>query len=298
MRTLPLALATVLGGALFLATNGFAQDLATEANPSAETSPPTDVAAPEPANIQAELTAVVQRIRAKLKEGFRNEADFAAELGELDSLMVKHAGSDLEDVAQIGDLKARFYIEVLEDYASGIAHLETVARDFPDSDIAAEIPTRIAELKSQQAREAITAVGQPFPPFKETGTDGSTVDLAAYKGKIVLIDFWATWCGPCIEEIPVVLETHKKFRDQGFEVIGISLDQDSDALAAFVKKHQLSWPQICDGLGWKSKLAQANGIQSIPATLLLDRDGIILAKNLRGDRLPREVESALAKTAD
>lgn len=105
---------------------------------------------------------------------------------------------------------------------------------------------------------------------------------------------WATWCGPCIAELPNVKATYEKFHDSGFEIIGISLDQDRDALTGFVKQQGLAWPQYFDGKGWSNKLAARNGIQSIPATFLLDREGRIVAMNRRGSALAEAVAQQLA----
>src|SRR2546428_11372592 len=84
------------------------------------------------------------------------------------------------------------------------------------------------------------------PDVKFTAVDGREVDLAKLKGKVVLVDFWATWCGPCVGEVPHVVETYKKFHDKGFEIVGISLDQNKDALVNFTKSHGMTWPQYFD----------------------------------------------------
>jgi len=119
--------------------------------------------------------------------------------------------------------------------------------------------------------------------------------LSEYKGKVVLVDFWATWCGPCVGELPNVLEAYKKHHDAGFEILGISLDSDKAKLTAFIKQKEMPWKQYFDGKGWQTKLAQEYGINSIPATYLLDREGKIIARNLRGEALGEEVAKALAK---
>lgn len=133
--------------------------------------------------------------------------------------------------------------------------------------------------------------------IKFTSLDGKEVDLAAMKGKVILIDFWATWCGPCIAELPHVIATYEKYQDQGFEVIGISLDQETDRekLKTFIKDRNMTWPQYFDGKGWGNEIAQQYGISSIPATFLIGKDGTVAATNLRGDALDEAVSYQLSK---
>lgn len=127
-----------------------------------------------------------------------------------------------------------------------------------------------------------------------TDLNGNKVDLAAMKGKVVLVDFWATWCGPCVAELPNVLEAYKKHHDKGFEIIGISLDQDKAALENFIKERGMPWPQYFDGKGWENSIAQKYSISSIPATFLIGKDGKVTASNLRGEALVAEVARQLA----
>jgi thiol-disulfide isomerase/thioredoxin len=121
----------------------------------------------------------------------------------------------------------------------------------------------------------------------------SGADLTKYRGKVLLLDFWATWCGPCVAELPSVLSNYKKYKARGFDVLGISLDNDKKALNDFVKAHKLPWPQLFDGKAWKGENATRYGVQAIPFTLLIGRDGKIVAVNPRGAALEREIQKAL-----
>jgi len=130
-------------------------------------------------------------------------------------------------------------------------------------------------------------------------TDGRAVNFPGdYKGKVVLLDFWATWCGPCVAELPNVVAAYGKYHDQGFEVVGVTLDHEDWAakLAEFTKKKGMPWPQVYDGQGWDAKVAKLYGIHSIPHMLLVDGDtGLILADtNIRGEALAPAIEKALA----
>lgn len=263
---------------------------ALDAGRAAEQAPAADGA------IEAELKALVAQVKARLQAGARTEAELGSELRAFDALQAKHAGEKSDAVAMIAYVKASLYLQVFEDEAAGLALLRQLAKDFPETEIGRQLPEMIGELEKAAAADALTAVGKEFAPFKETSTEGAVLDLAAYRGKVVLVDFWATWCRPCVDELPNVIAAYQAHHADGFEIIGISLDQNAEKLAAFTKQREMPWPQYFDGLGWKNKLAQAYGIRSIPATFLLDRDGKIIAKGLRGEALSRKVAEALGKS--
>ncbi|MDF1852424.1 MAG: TlpA disulfide reductase family protein [Verrucomicrobiales bacterium] len=126
-----------------------------------------------------------------------------------------------------------------------------------------------------------------------TSMKGEDIDLTEMKDKVILVDFWATWCGPCVAEMPNVVAAHEKYKEQGFEVIGISLDENKEAVETFVTENGLNWPQYFDGKGWGNEIAQRFGISSIPATFLVGKDGKIVASNLRGPDLENAIEKAL-----
>jgi thiol-disulfide isomerase/thioredoxin len=137
------------------------------------------------------------------------------------------------------------------------------------------------------------AVGKPVA-IQYTALDGRPVDVTNMKGKVVLIDFWATWCGPCVGELPHVKEAYDKNHPNGFEIVGVSLDQEKGTLTEFIAGHKMEWPQYFDGQGWDNKLAGQFGITSIPAMWLIDKKGNLRDLHARSD-LSGKVEKLLAE---
>jgi thiol-disulfide isomerase/thioredoxin len=152
--------------------------------------------------------------------------------------------------------------------------------------------TKIAEGEIAK----IDQIGKEPKAFKVKDLGDKDLSVESFKGKVVLIDFWATWCGPCVRELPNLLATYKKYHDKGFEIIGISLDkEDKTLLDKFLTAHpDMTWAQFYDGKGWKNELAQLYGVQSIPATYLIDRAGKVYRIGLRGKALDAAVEKLLA----
>jgi thiol-disulfide isomerase/thioredoxin len=134
---------------------------------------------------------------------------------------------------------------------------------------------------------------QPFA-FKATDIKGNPVTIAQYKGKVLMLDFWATWCGPCVGEIPNVLAVYKKYHTKGFDVVGISLDNDKSALTNFLKEKKIPYRQIFNGKGWSDPIARQYGVRGIPFMLLIGKTGNIVAVDPRGDALEPAVRHALA----
>ncbi|HEY2148399.1 MAG TPA: TlpA disulfide reductase family protein, partial [Pirellulales bacterium] len=148
------------------------------------------------------------------------------------------------------------------------------------------------------AARRLGLVGRPMRIFG-TLTDGDRFDASKLEGKVVLVDFWATWCGPCRKELPNVKRNYEKYHARGFEVVGVSLDTDADALQAFLAKEQIRWPVLVGndqtGAGWETPLAIYYGVQSVPTAILVDQQGKVVSLNARGDNLIRRLEELLGK---
>ena len=139
-----------------------------------------------------------------------------------------------------------------------------------------------------------------FMPIEGTTLKGEKFDWASYRGKVVLVDFWATWCGPCIKELPNLLNTYEKYHDKGFDVVGISLDDESSDVKEFVTKRHIPWVTLLEKdpqkRGWNTPLANYYGISGIPATMLVDKEGKVVALSVFGEELDEKLEELLGST--
>lgn len=156
-------------------------------------------------------------------------------------------------------------------------------------------PKTTEELSKKLKKMQAFVIGGIAPDFTQNTPEGKPLALSSLRGKVVLLDFWASWCGPCRRENPNVVKAYDKYKAQGFDILSISLDSKRDRWLAAIEKDNLKWHHVSDLKGWKNEVAKMYGVTSIPATILLDAEGRILARNLRGPALEAKLEEVLGK---
>lgn len=273
----------------------------------------------ENANITVELDTAANTV-AKVSGTPANEA--LTKLGEAELTINQHGDEiykvmidqtateeqQAEAKKQLEQLQDEF-INLYKDFikanisnVAGTTYLQQYASMLPDEEVATLLTQVPAELENEQLKElrevydvkAQTAPGKPLKDITAATPDGKQLSVAevAKDAKVLLIDFWASWCGPCRAEMPNVKATYEKFHAQGFEIVGVSLDSNEDAWKQALTDLGMTWPQISDLKGWECEGAAAYGVRAIPATVLV-KDGTIAARDLRGEELTAKVEELL-----
>ncbi len=167
-----------------------------------------------------------------------------------------------------------------------ISSAEKFKREWPTYSYTKELNNQVEKLK-------VTAVGQIAPEISLANPSGEIVRLSSLRGKYVLIDFWAKWCGPCRRENPNVVKAYKRFKDKGFEVFGVSLDRNKEDWVKAIAEDGLTWTHVSDLKYFESQAAKDYNINAIPFSILLDKSGKIIAKNLRGAALEKKLEEVI-----
>jgi thiol-disulfide isomerase/thioredoxin len=189
-----------------------------------------------------------------------------------------------------GDLLATA-VSLTRDEKKKAALVERLSAEYPESDTTA--------MNGPHNRSE--SIGKPFHLHFTNAIDGSTVSMKQLRGKVVVIDFWATWCGPCVGEMPKMKKLYAEYRDKGVEFIGVSLDAPEkegglDKLKKFVKENDIGWPQYYQGKGWDGEFSKSWGVNSIPCVFVVDAEGLLHSTDARG-KLEKMIPDLLAKKA-
>lgn len=278
MKYLPLLVAAVV----FVLTP-LARLTAQEASPK----PAADSAASDPfVRFNAEFTKITEKVKEK---GNITADDIADELKEMDSILAHDVDKRNDAAAALYLIRARVCVELLEDYPTGLAMLKQVKVDFPKAYAQAQVGRIVAGVEEKMSYDYTLYIGKPFPTFSEKDITGKPVSTAKLKGKVVLVSFWASFSNQCIADLTPQLALYEKYHGKGFEIIGISADEDRNDLKALLARKNIPWPQYCDGRGWKGSIVRQYGVSTVPYTVLLDRDGKVIAKNLKAPALEQKL---------
>jgi thiol-disulfide isomerase/thioredoxin/cell fate (sporulation/competence/biofilm development) regulator YmcA (YheA/YmcA/DUF963 family) len=231
-----------------------------------------------PEALQAQMTI------ASLYSDFLDKPEKAMDL--LRQVAKKADNADLRMIAQLNIADIQTKAERFNDAEATLKAIK-VEKDSPQAKMVE------GKLRGIAGERALSA-GKTPPTFSEKDLSGVERSPESFKGKVLMIDFWASWCGPCRGEMPNVKAAYGKYHDKGFEILGVSLDQKLEDAQKYLTDEKIEWPQIVDGKFWEAKVAKLYGVQAIPRTILLDREGKIRFKDLRGEAL----DKAVAKLVD
>lgn len=184
------------------------------------------------------------------------------------------------------------FLHPRRDKALILAEINRLSKEYP---WLVEAKQKKTDMERAEAIEKKTAIGVAAMDFTQNNTAGKAVKLSDYRGKYVLLDFWASWCGPCRAENPNVLDNYEKYHSKGLEILAVSLDDKKDAWLKAIKDDGLEWAHVSDLKGWKNVVAKAYNINAVPSNFLIDKDGKIVAKDLRGEELSQKLAEIFGK---
>lgn len=243
--------------------------------------------------LENEITQEAREIIDALSTSELSEDEQAEKIAQLEGLeekatdlMIDVVKKNVSNPVGISLFKQNYYYMTLDDLIEVTSQIPAATYDTDE---------QIALIKERIDKMKTTAEGQPFTDLVMNDPEGKEVKLSDYvgKSKLVLLDFWASWCGPCRQSMPSLVELYKAYKGKGLEIVGVSLDRDKDAWIKAIKEDGITWPQMSDLKYWQSEGAQVYAVNSIPHVILIDENGTIIARGLHGDPLVEKVEELL-----
>lgn len=213
--------------------------------------------------------------------------DIIASYSDVVAKKISENANSFASVMAIQQLKPENYIETFKALDKGLN------QKYPNNKDARSFHSMVQQTEMAIARIEAVKIGKEAPELVLPMPNDKELALSSLRGKVVLIDFWASWCGPCRKEMPNVKRCYEKYKNKGFEILGVSLDEDKDRWLEAIQKEGMTWPQVSDLKHWKSEAVLIYGIQSIPFTVLVDKEGKILATDLRGLELDQKLKEVL-----
>ncbi len=233
-------------------------------------------------------------------DSLQRQAKTVQQSGDMNAFMA------LQQQFQQGNMQHKNFIyQFIDENPGSIAALATVQKLDPEQDIAyfKKIANGLNQsmpgsdyatsFNDQVSKMSVVGVGMEAPDITLNDLNDKPLSLSSLRGKVVLLDFWASWCRPCRAENPNVVKMYNKYKDKGFEILGVSLDTKKGAWQNAIQQDGLTWLHISDLKGWKSSVVPQYKVQGIPYTVLIDKDGKIIAKKLRGAQLERKLQEVL-----
>lgn len=238
-------------------------------------------------------TAVMWAETVELKDGTVYSGKITTDLGAKIGLMTDDGKFVLIEKSKIK--KPSTEKEALENGKEDEANDEANAKEEEDAAPSASTPEPddVEAKAARRLRATSHLKGHPSKEFTAKDLAGKEISLSDYRGKVVLLVFWATWCYPCVQELPNEKKAFEKYNDKGFTIISVSQDLNRQKLESFVKQHGLEWTQIQDSSGKKGEISKLYSVWGIPQSYLIDRDGIIRFRNVRGEKLEKAVATLL-----